>query len=429
MQITRKDTSPTSVTLTIVASQPDLDAIKKHTLEHLRTQVKLPGFREGKAPLNVVEKNVDQARLQSDFLDEAVNHLYGQATQSEKLRTLDTPQVSLKKFVPFSSLEFEATVSVLGPIKLGDYKKIKKQQKTEAVTAKDVNDVIDSLRQRAAEKRPTDKPAKAKDEALIDFTGVDAKNQPINGADGKDYPLVLGSDTFIPGFETNIIGMKAGEVKTFTLTFPKDYGVKALANKKVTFTVTIKQVNELAEPKLDDEFAAKVGPFKTVTELKSDIKKQLTTEKENQARRTLENEIIQELVNESSVDLPQVLVDEQIERLKTEVRQNLTYRGQTWQEMLEAEGKTEEEFTKQELLPEAERRVKTGLILSEVSVAEKLEVTPEELEIRMQILKSQYTDPTMQAELEKPESRQEIASRIITEKTVERLVSIATSSK
>jgi trigger factor len=303
---------------------------------------------------------------------------------------------------------------------------VKKTLTKEAVTADDVKKVLESLAVRNAEKKSVERGAKKDDEVVISFKGTDTKGEPIKGADGKDYPLVLGSDTFIPGFEDNIIGLKSGDKKEFTLTFPKDYGVKALANKKVTFAVTVAQVNELTPAKIDDNFASKVGPFKTVAELKTDIKKQLELERSNQAERQLENEIIQEIVDKSSVELPESLIEEQIERLKTEVRQNLTYRGQTWQEMLEAEGTTDEQYTKDFLRPEAERRVKTGLILAEISIEEKLDISPEELEVRMQVLKSQYQDAAMQSELEKPEARRDIASRMLTEKTVQRLVELAT---
>lgn len=427
MQVTRTDISPTKVQLSITADEPELTKLKQHTLSHFQAKTKVAGFRTGKAPLNVVEKNVDQTALQSEFLDEAVNHLYQSAVTNEKVKAFGRPSISLKKFVPFTNLEFDAEVEILGDVKLADYKKIKKTKTKAEVTAKDVSEVIDSLKQRSATKTAVTRAAKAEDEAIIDFKGVDAAKKPIKGADGEDYPLTLGSNTFIPSFEDNVIGMKAGEEKTFTLTFPKDYGVKTLANKKVAFTVTVKTINELTEPKVDDEFAAKVGPFKTVAELKADIKKQLGVEKQNQADRQLENEIILEVVDNSSLYLPETLVDEQLERLRAEVRQNLAYRGQTWQEMLDAEGVTEEQYTKKELRPEAERRVKTGLVLAEISVAEKLKVTPEELEVRMQILKGQYTDAEMQTELAKPEARQEIASRLLTEKTVERLMDIATS--
>lgn len=424
MQISKKQNSDTNVTLTITAGSGDLDTIKKHVLTHFQAKLKLPGFRQGKAPLNIVEKSADQNALQAEFIDEAINHLYQKAVAESAIRPVDNPQVSIKKFVPFTELEFDATADVLGKIDLADYKKIKKSLKEAKVSDADVDAVIDNLKTRAAERASVERVAKKDDELIIDFEGKDQKGKAISGADGKDYPLLLGSNTFIPGFEDNLIGLKPGEVKTFTLTFPKDYGVKALANQKVDFTVTVKTVNEITSPKLDNAFAAKVGPFKTVAELKEDIAKQLEVEKQTQVTRELENDIIQEVVDKSTLNLPASLISEQIERLKNEVRQNLMYRGQTWQEMLDSTGKSEEEYEKTELLPEAERRVKTGLVLAEISVAEKLEVTPEELEVRMQILKGQYQDAAMLAELEKPEARREIASRLLTEKTVQRLVEL-----
>lgn len=424
MQISKKQNSDTNVTLTISASQEDLASVKKHVLGHFQAKLKVAGFRQGKAPLNVIEKQADPNALQAEFIDEAINHLYQKVISGGEVKPVASPQVSIKKFVPFTELEFEAAVDVMGKITLADYKKIKKTKSLPTVTEKDVQDVINSLRSRAAKRSAINRPAKDGDELIIDFKGTNQKGEAINGADGKDYPLLLGSKTFIPGFEDNLLGVKAGEEKTFTLTFPKDYGVKALANKKVTFAVTVKTVYEIAEPTLDDAFAATVGPFTSVDQLKTDIKKQLRSEKENQVARQFENDIIQDIVEGSKVALPHSLVSEQIERLKNEIRQNLTYRGQTWQEMLESENLTEEEYISTELKPEAERRVKTGLILAEISVKEKIDVTPEELEVRMQILKGQYQDAAMLAELEKPEARREIASRLLTEKTVQHLAKI-----
>ena len=426
MQIKRNDISSTKIKLTISADSDDISKIKDKVLTKFQASSKIPGFRQGKAPLSVVEKHIESSTLQAEFIDEAINSLYAGAINQEKIKPFGSPKITLSKFVPFTTLEFEAEADTLGKIKLADYKKVKKQPTKAKVTAEDVNEVIDSLRTRSATKKEVTRASKEFDEVVIDFKGVDSKKQPIKGADGKDYALTLGSKAFIPGFEDNLIGMKPKEEKTFDLKFPKDYGVKDLSNKKVTFTVKVNKINEINKPKLDAEFADKIGPFKTVAEMKEDIKKHLLAEKQKQEDQKLENEIVLEVVDNSQVDLPDVLVSEQIERLKTEVRQNLTYRGQTWQEMLEEEGVSEEQFIDNQLKPEAERRVKTGLVLSEISVKENLDVTKNELDTRMQELKDQYSDQAMQAELAKPEAKQEIASRMITEKTVKKLVELAT---
>ncbi len=423
MQV-KKSVSKTKATLTVNANEKDLGSIKAHVLGHFQENMKVAGFREGKAPLSVVEKNVDQNSFQTEFLQEAIGALYSQAVRETNLRVVDQPEVQLTKFVPFTELEFTAEVPVVGEVKLGDYKELKADKPKVSVTTKDVNEVVKSLQTRMAEKKDVKRAAKNGDQVWIDFRGVDDKGKPVNGADGKDYPLLLGSNTFIPGFEPELVGLKAGDEKTFTVTFPKDYRVAALKGKKVTFTVNVTKVQEVIEPEVNDEFAAKAGPFKTVSELKDDIKKQLTHERSNQAERDYESELVRQLADKSTIEIPDVLLNDQIDRMLNELKQNLTYRGQTLQEFLEAEHTTEEKYKNEVLRPEAEQRVKAGLVLAEVADAENLTVQPEELEIRMQVLKGQYKDPQMQAELEKPENRREIASRLLTEKTIAKLKSI-----
>lgn len=418
MQVTQKNLSDTNVQLTIVADAKMLSAAKEEALNHIAKSMKLQGFRQGKAPLALVEKSADPTALQSEFLDLAMNQLYVAALDEQKLRPVAQPKVNVKKFVPFDALELEIEVEVVGAIKLADYKKIKLEKPAVSVTAKDVDEVIANLQTREAEKVDIDRAAKDGDEVTLDFKGVDTDTkEPIQGADGKDYPLVLGSNTFIPGFEPEVVGLKAGDEKTFDITFPKDYGVATLQSRKVTFTINIKSVKEIQKAKLDEAFAAKVGPFKTVEELKADVKKQLESEKEYQNDREFVDNLVLKIAEESTVAIPAVLVEEQIDRMEQEERQNLMYRGETWQEHLEREGVTDAEH-RERMKGDAELRVKAGLVLAEIAEAEKVVVTPEELEIRMQLLKGQYPDPQMQAELDKPEARRDIASRMVSEKTI-----------
>ncbi|HSX17642.1 MAG TPA: trigger factor [Patescibacteria group bacterium] len=428
MQVTKKNLTDTNVQLTLVADVDLLKKVKHETLQSFAANMKLPGFRSGKAPLTIVEKQADQARLQAEFLEAALNSLYTAALDLEKLRPVVQPEIKITKFVPYETLEAEVVVEVVGAVKLPDYKKIKQAQEKVTVTAKDIDEVVSNLRTREAEKKEVTRAAKEGDEVVIDFKGVDAKTkEPINGADGKDYPLQLGSNTFIPGFETNVVGVKPGEEKTFVLTFPKDYGVAALQNRKVEFTITAKKVNELVEPKLDDEFAAKVGPFKTVDELKADIKKQLEAEKQFRADQKYADDLLTTITKKATVAIPEVLITEQVERIERDQRQNLMYRGQTWQEFLDAEGLTEEEYHKAQR-PTAELRVKAGLVLAEIADQEKIDITAEELEAQMNALRARYPDAQMQAELAKPEARRDIASRLMTEKTLAKLTQYATKA-
>jgi trigger factor len=427
MQVTKKNLSDTKVQLIVAADADQLQAAKNEALAQLAGDLKLSGFRPGKAPLSIVEKNVDPTKLQTEFLDRVINAVYGATIDEYKLRPVAQPQVKVSKFVPFDTLELEFEVEVVGEIKLPDYKKIKMAKEPVKITAKDVDEVLEQLTQREAEKKDVDRPAKNGDQLWIDFTGVDAKTkEPIQGADGKDYPLTLGSGAFIPGFEPELIGLKKDAEKTFTVTFPKDYGVKTLQNRKVTFTVTVHKVQELVTPKVDDALAAKVGPFKNVQELKDDIKKQLTSERGYQAERDFSDKLLREVTKKTKAAIPDVLIDEQIDRIISDQKQNLMYSGQTWQEFLEAQGVDEATYRKQQR-EEAEMRVKAGLVLGEIAEAEKITLTPEEVEIRLQVLKGQYPDKQMQSELNKPSSRREIASRLLTEKTINKLTAYATA--
>lgn len=425
MQIKLTHNSDTNVTLAIVADQETLDKIRLATVKQLGKNVKVTGFRPGKAPVELIEKNLDQQLLQSEFIDTVLNHYYVQAINKEQIRAVSQPEVNLKKFVPFTTFEFEVTVDVLGEVVLPDYTKIKKAKTTAKVEASDVNEVVESLRSRLATKKSVERAAKDGDEVVIDFKGVDADGKPVNGADGKDYPLLLGSNAFIPGFEPAVIGVKKGDQKTFTIPFPKDYGVAALQGKKVTFTINAKDVNELVLPKADDDFAAAAGPFKTLKDLKEDVKRQLGIEKQNELDRSFETELLREIASKTKVAVPDAIVNDQIMRMEQDEKQNLMYRGQTWQEHLDGEGVTEQEHRDRNR-KDAEEQVKIGIMIGAIGDKEKIDVTPEELEVRIALLKGQYQDPAMQTELDKPEGRQDIAARIRSEKIVAKIVSYST---
>lgn len=427
MQIKRENPTPTSVKLSISADAAFMQKTKESVLKRLSTRMKVAGFRAGKAPLNIVERNADPSLLQSEFLDAAINELYGNAATQEKLRPVGVPKVEISKFVPFSTLEFKAEVDVVGTVKLPEYAKIKLAKKPAKITEKDIDDVIETLRTRAATKKEVKRAAKDGDEVTIDFAGKDATtDEAISGADGKSYPLVLGSDTFIPGFEAHLIGIQAGEKKSFTLEFPKDYGVAALQNRKVTFEVTATAVQELEKPAVNDEFATTVGPFKSLTALKEDIRSQLLSEKQYEHDRDYESELLKKIAAESKVAIPDVLIDEEATRIEQQIRQNLAYRSQTWKEYLNGTGKSDEAYHA-ELRSEAAERVKAGLVLSEIAEKENIQITKAELELRIQLLKGQYRDAAMQSELDKPDNQRTIVSNMLSEKTLARLTELATT--
>lgn len=425
MNVKRTNKSETEVELVISSDVEQLTKLKDHVVGHFSKKIKVSGFRPGKAPAAVLEKNIDPVQLQQEFLEEAIETLYRQAVIGEDLKPLASPQITVVKFIPFTELEFKAEFEVLAAVTLGDYTKIKKTAPKVEVAEKEVTEVIDNLRTRVATKDPVDRAAKVGDEVWIDFEGVDAKGKAVAGASGKGYPLNLGSNTFIPGFEEGLVGVKKGDKKDLKLEFPKDYHAENLAGTKITFKVTVNDVKAVVMPKADDEFAGKVGPFKSLADLKKDIKTQLKEQKTTEAENKVKDEIVEELVKKSKIKLPKTLVEEQVESLAQDMRQNLVYRGITLGEYLTQEGfKDEDEWKTKSLKEQAERRVSVGIVLAEVAEKEKLTVSEAELKERIALYQSQYQQQA--GDFAKPEMQREVLSRMLTEKTVDFLYKKAT---
>jgi trigger factor len=430
MNYTRKNTSDTLVAFTVTLDAADLTKTKKTTVDRLSKKVNVAGFRQGKVPAAVAERHLDSNQLNMEVAEDAVNAYMIEVLEAEKLQPLDQPKVDLTKYVPGEILEYTANVEILPTIKLGDYKNLQAKKQAATVTDSDIDDVIERMRSDMAEKKETDRPAKDGDEVIIDFSGKDKDGKDVAGATGKEYPLTLGSHSFIPGFEEGLIAKKAGDHVELPLTFPKDYHHKPLAGAKVTFSIDIKKVSEVKLPELDDKFASKAGPFKTVDELRTDIKRELTDQKEREALDQLRDQLIEELVKGSTIPTPEVLVNDQMASIERDFVQNLLYRGMTLPQYLEQEGKTEEEWRNSELRDQAIRRVEVGLVLAELSKVEKIVASREELEERLREMLQRYgNDAKFREQLDTPEARRDLANRLITEKTVDRLVGLNTPKK
>ena len=430
MKHTVKKTNDTTRLITIELDADDLAQIKANTLVHLAKHVKVAGFRPGKVPAHIAEKHIDPTQLNSELLEEAVNSAAVKVLDAEGIMPLDRPKVEVKKFEPASGLEFTAELQVIPDIKLGDYKKLKAIKPSTTVNAKDVDDVLANLQRQQATKKPAARAAKDGDELTIDFVGTDKDGKDVAGATAKDYQLVLGSGSFIPGFEAALVGVKKGDKRDVPLTFPKDYHHAPLKNAKVNFAVTVNEVSEVTLPALDDKFASLVGPFKTLADLKADIKRELTEQMEREAADKLKDDLVEQLVKASSVPVPEVLVADQMVSLERDFVQNLMYRGQTLEQYLAEKGLTKEEWQAKELRDAAVRRVQVGLVLAELSKVEKIDLSREELEARLaEMLKSYGNSPEIKKQLDTPEARRDLANRVLTEKTVSRLVQLNTKGK
>jgi len=425
MQITLDKITPTKAKLIIAGDLVELKKAHTQAVKKLGANIKVPGFRQGKAPDNLSEKYLDPNILAQESLEIAINDLYANALIKEQLRPVNNPKIEVKSYVPLEKLDFEAEVDIIGEIKLAKYIGLSIPKEQIKVTAKDINEVLDKLRTQVATREESLQAAKNNNEVVIDFSGVDAQtNQPIAGAQGQDYPLTLGSNTFIPGFEEQLVGTNKDDTKDFVITFPSDYGVASLQNKKVKFSVKIKQINQIILPKIDDQFAKLVGNFTTLEQLKEDIKKELKKTKQEEALTKQQNSIVEILVNKTSVEIPTVLIDDEKDRIDADQRQNATYRGLTWQEYLQQSNLDQETYLKN-INQQAELRVKTGLVLGAIANSENLSISKTELNQKIAELKEQYkNDLQMQQELNNPNNIQDIKNRLLVEKTVNKLVEL-----
>lgn len=426
MKITRDTISPTKVKLTIKLDQSELDDAEKVALHKLSRSVKVPGFRKGKVPAAVAAKHIDPNLLGQETVDNALSKAIAAAFTSDDIRALERPQVEVTKFVPGDVLEFTAEAEIVPEIKLGNYKKLKmpKQEKI-SITKKDVDEVIDRIRTQLATRQEVKRAAKLGDEATIDFIGKKA-GVAFEGGTGSDYPLTLGSNSFIPGFEEGIVGHTVGETFDLELEFPKEYHAKDLAGQKVTFTTTLKKLEELVKPELDDKLAAKAGPFTSAKELTDDIKNELTKQKEREQQDEVRDALVKELVKASKTPVPEVLRKDQLDSIERDMAQNLMYQGVSFDQWLESKGyKSKDEWIEKEAAQIADDRVKAGLALAELSKLEKIDVDEIAVEARVAEFREQYKNsPETLKQLDTPEVRQDIANRLITEKAIDKLVEL-----
>jgi trigger factor len=425
MKTTVKHVSDTKVELTITLGKTELDAAQQVALTKLARNIKVPGFRKGNVPATVAAKHVDPEALAQQTLEDALSKAVAEAYTSEGLQALDRPEVAVKKFVPGQELEFTAETEILPKVTLGDYKKLKSKKAKISVAAKDIDEIIERMRSGFAEKKDVKRAAKNGDEVTIDFIGK-KDDVAFDGGTAKDYKLTLGSNTFIPGFEEGIVGKKPGETFDLPLEFPKDYHAPDLKGAKVVFTTTLNAIEEVVLPEVNDEFAAKAGPFTSVDELKADIKRELTDQKEREAGEKLKDELVNELIAVSTVPVPEILLQDQMQSIERDMTQNLMYQGLSLDQYLENQGfESKEKWLETEVRESAKKRVQAGLMLAELSKVLKIEASTKELDEHIAEYKERYANnPKMVEQFDTPEARRDIANRLLTEKTVDQLISL-----
>jgi hypothetical protein len=422
MKTKLKNISDVKVELTISLGAEELKAAEQVALTKLAKEVKIEGFRKGKAPLEMVAAQVDPILLNQETLENALSKSVAEAFLKEKVQAINRPEVDVKKFIPGTELEFTATTEIMPKVELGDYKKLGVKKEAAKVSKKEVKETIDRILKNFAEKKKVEREAKNGDEVIIDFLGK-KDGVAFDGGKAEKFPLELGSKSFIPGFEEGLIGKKAGDELSLDLEFPKDYHAKDLAGAKVVFEVKIHEVRENVEPEINEEFLSKLGDFKTKEEFEKQIEEDLKTQKQAEADEKFKDEIVKKLAEVSKVPVPEILLEDQKRSIEMDMQQNLMYSGLSLEDYLDRMGKTREEWLEKDVKEAAEMRVKSGLALAELSKVEKVKSDTKELDARIAQLKEQYgNSKEVQKQLSSDGVRRNLANQILTEKTIDLLV-------
>ena len=374
------------VALTIEASAEEFEAAVNKAYLKMRGKINVPGFRVGKAPRKIIEKMYGE----EVFYEEAVNIIlpdaYEDAVKEQKLDVVGYPEVELESCTK-DGVVFKCTVAVYPEVKLGQYKGLEAPKAEVKVAAADVNARLKEMADRNSRLVSVERAVKKGDTADIDFEGFD-NGVAFDGGKGENFDLEIGSGSFVPGFEEQLIGMKAGEEKDIDITFPENYAPE-LAGKPVVFHVKVNEVKGKEVPAVDDEFAKDVSEFDTLKELKADIKKKMTAERTEAAQRAFEDVLMAKVAEGVEAEIPHEMVELQAERMMEQFKQQLAAQGIPFDQYLKMTGTTEADFRKQADGPAAEQ-VKMDLAVEAIIKAEGLEATDEDVENELKNVAEKY---------------------------------------
>ncbi len=377
MKTSIKNKSKNEVEIIVELSSESFDRYYQDALEDLRKEIKVKGFRPGKVPQEVAEKQIGQEKILNQAAQQAIKEKYVEVIKKNELEVIERPRVEILKLAPNNPLKFKVEVTILPEIKLPDYKKIasKVKGKPEPVKEDEIKKTLEWVKKSRSKLSSLDRPAKKED-----FVHVEYSSPQIEGGEKKKDGFILGKGHLVPGFEEKLEGMKSGEEKDFSLKVPKDFSLKGLAGKEVKFNVRMEGVSKVEEPELNDEFAKSLGEFKSLDDLKKNVREGLEKEKERKAKEKVRGEIIDKIIKSIEWDLPDSLIDAEKERLFDEFKQSFSQNPKaSFKDYLEKTKKSEEDVKKSFQDP-AERNVKTYLILKEIAKKEDIEVSEKEVE-------------------------------------------------
>jgi trigger factor len=387
------------VTLEIEVPPAEVDKHFATAYRHVAERTRVPGFRPGKAPRHVIDRFVGRGSVLAEAIDHLVDEAYDAAVDQAQIIPIDTPQVDINpaEVGEGQTVKFTATVSVRPEVQLGAYTDYPFTLEDPEVTDEQVDQVVEQLRQDQATLHPVDgRGAQNGDVAAVKFQGT-IDGEPFEGGSADRLPLVIGEGGMIPGFEEQLLGMQIDETREFDLTFPDDYRVEELQGKQAHFTVTLLDVRERQLPEADDEFAKSVGEVQTMDELRAEIRDALEKRAEAEARHQFSDRIIDFASSNATVELPEVMVANEIEIMRDELRSRLAAQRIGMDQYLQLSKQTPEELSS-ELREPAARRVKTLLVLSAIAEKEGIDVGPEEIAAEIEEQLARYGNDAKLAE-------------------------------
>lgn len=376
--------------LTVVVDAETFDKALDEAFKKVVKQVNIPGFRKGRVPRPIFEQRFGVEALYQDAIDIVLPDAYAKAVEETGIEPVAAPDVNVEKIGKGEGVTFKVSVVVKPEVKLGQYKGLEVEKVDTEVTDEDVQKELETLQKRHAELVvKEDEPAENGDTVIIDFEGF-VNGEAFEGGKAENHSLELGSGSFIPGFEEQLVGVKAGEEREINVTFPEEYHAEELAGKEATFKVKVHEVKGLVLPELDDDFAVDVDDeVETLDALKEKIKNRLKSEREHEAKHKVENEVLEKAALNAEMDIPEEMIDNEIDRMVKEFDQRLQAQGLNLELYKQFSGQTEEALREQ-MREDAEKRVRVSLTLEAIVKAENIEVTDEEVNAELEKMAETY---------------------------------------
>ncbi len=414
MEVKINSLPKSKIEIIVSLNKKDILPFKEMALKDFNKDLKINGYRPGKAPLSIAENHLPSLKVYEKAASLAIEKFYPQIIKEKKIQAIGYPSINITKIVPDQEVEFKAEISVIPKLDLPDYKKIAKDMQNEKksifIDKEEIEQALKWLQDSRSVLEKVERPAKEGDVVTIDYQIKEKENLIKNGED-KNYTFILGKGNFIPGFEKNLIGMKSGENKIFNVTVPDSWAQKDLQGKQLSVEISLKEIKEKKLPPLDDKFAQALGKFKNLEELKENISKGLKMEKEAKEKERWHLAILDKIKANTKADIPEILIKSEVEKMLEELKVQLEKIQLTFEKYLEQIKKTEEQL-REDLQELAEKRVFSALILREIALLEKVEVSEDEIKEKTSKILQQIPDPEAKEKIN-PEDLKEFALGII----------------